>query len=310
MSKTREVFTSPVGRLVQGDCFEAQTKDQQGNPRVIKTGPNAGQPNPVFFIAVAFPKLVNGVANPEFAAFFALIDRVSRLEWPALFPDPNGGCVNPKFSAKWIDGDGLDDSGKSNATKEGFAGHWVVRFSSAYAPKVVVPGGNGTWEATTDKSRIKRGYFIRVAGSMTGNDNAQNPGIYINLDMIALDGIGPEIVSGPDATTAFGASKPIAAGPGAGMAMPSNPAAPVVAGSAPPVPGAPAAPLVPASPVVAPIAAAPSAPPAPTPPSAPIATISPSRTMTAAAAGQTYEAFIAAGWTDDQLVANGYMIVG
>jgi hypothetical protein len=31
--------------------------------------------------------------------------------------------------------------------------------------------------------------------------------------------------------------------------------------------------------------------------------------MTAAANGQTYEAFVAAGWTDDLLVSNGYMVI-
>jgi hypothetical protein len=201
MSKTRETFTTPVGRLVQGDCFEAQTKDQQGNLRVIKTGPNAGQPNPTFFIAVAYAK-----DNAEFNAFYALLDRVARAEWPALFPTPGGPCVNPKFAMKVVDGDGLDTNGKSNATKEGFAGHWIVRFASSYAPKVVRPAGNGTWETITDPAAIKRGYFVRIAGSVTGNDNAQNPGLYVNLDMIELAAYGPEIVSGPDAATAFGSA--------------------------------------------------------------------------------------------------------
>ena len=314
MSKTRETFTTPVGRLVQGDCFEAQTKDQQGNLRVVKTGPNAGQPNPTYYIGVAFPKMNPhnpAETNNEFNAFYALLDRVARTEWPALFPTPGGACVNPKFAMKVVDGDGLDTNGKAHSDKEGFAGHWVVRFASSYAPKVVRPAGNGTWETVTDKTAIKRGYFVRVAGSVTGNDNAQNPGLYVNLDMIELVGYGPEIVSGPDAATAFGAAAALPPGASATPILPAGlpgPGAgtPPVPGATPPVPGATPAPLV----APAPVAASPAPQAAPSPPSAPAATISPSRTMTAAANGQTYEAFIASGWTDDQLVSHGYMVIG
>lgn len=334
MSKTRESFTTPVGRLVQGDCFEAQTKDQQGNLRVVKTGPNAGQPAPVYFIGVAFAKLVpnpqTGVLeqNHEFNAFYALLDRVARTEWPALFPN-GGACVNPKFAMKLVDGDGVDQNGKSNADKEGHAGHWIIRFSSAYAPKTVRPAGGNVWETITDKTAIKRGYYVRVAGGVTGNDNAQNPGLYVNLDMVELAGYGPEIVSGPDAASAFGAPAALPPGATAAPTLPAglpSPGAPAAAG-APAVPGAPAAgapavpgytgymgvpgatPGAPAAPLggPAPNAASPSLPVAPTPPSAPGATISPSRAMTAAAGGLTYESFIAGGWTDEQLIANGYM---
>jgi hypothetical protein len=48
---------------------------------------------------------------------------------------------------------------------------------------------------------------------------------------------------------------------------------------------------------------------APPPPAAPLPPVSPvGHTMTAAAAGRTREQFLAAGWTDDQLIAQGYMI--
>lgn len=358
MGKTREVFTTPVGRLVQGDCFEAQTKDQQGNLRVVKQGPNAGQPNPTYFVGVAFPKAdPNNPAQPnaEFGAFYGLLERVARAEWPALFPNPNGPCVNPNFAFKVIDGDGLDRNGKSNATKEGFAGHWVVRFASAYAPKVVRPTAPGVWEQVTDKTAVKRGYYVRVAGSATGNDNTQNPGLYVNLDMIELVAYGQEIVSGPDAATAFG--QPVALPPGASAVPMGQPGMPV--GGLPAVPGAtpgnPAMglPAVPGGPGVAtpspaaalPATASPAAVPAytgymgvpgatpgapavpgnpavgvqavsslPHPgaagvPSVPVATPSPTRVMTAAANGQPYESFIAGGWTDDLLIAHGYMVV-
>lgn len=350
MGKTRETFTTPTGRLVQGDCFEPQTKDQQGNLRVVKQGPNAGQPNPVYFISVAFPKMdpQNPTQpNAEFGAFYGLLERVARAEWPALWPNPNGPCVNPKFAMKLVDGDGVDTNGKSNATKEGFAGHWIVRFASSYAPKVVRPTAPGVWETVTDKNMVKRGYFVRVAGSASGNDNTQNPGIYVNLDMIELVGYGPEIVSGPDAATAFGA--PAALPPGASATPLAQPGMPPVPGAAPAV-GMPAVPGVAmpspgtaspaiASPAVVPAMATPAATPSytgymgvpgatpgnpaagvpavssPVPPvpvgvpSVPVATPSPTRVMTAAAAGAPYENFIAAGWTDEMLVQNGFMVI-
>ena len=353
MTKTRETFTTPVGRLVMGDCFEAQTKDHTGAPRLVKSGPNIGQPNPQFYIGVAFPKMLpnptTGVleTNHEFNAFYALLDRVARAEWPNLFPTPGAPCVNPNFAFKVRDGDGVDrTTGKSLADREGWAGCWIVSFSSAYAPKVVQPVG-GAWQAITDKAAVKRGYFVRVAGSVTGNGSPQTPGLFVNLDMIELAGYGPEIVTGPDAASAFGSAP---AAPIPGMTATPQLGAGLPAAGAPPVPGvgAPAMPPVtpaavpgvgaPAMPPVAPAAvpgytgymgvpgATPGAPAAPLPgtvpnaaspalpavppsPSAPVAMPSPSRVMTAAAAGQAYESFVAAGWTDELLVANGYMIV-
>lgn len=327
MAKSR--FTSPVGRLVQGSLDEPQTKDAQGNPRVVKTGPNVGQPNPQYFIAVAFPK-----ADPqgEFAAFYGALVQQAAADFPNLFPQgPSGACVHPQFSYKVIDGDGLDTNGKSNAIKEGFAGHWVVRFASSYPPRCFHAGRYGAHEQIQEKGAIKRGYYVRVNGSIEGNGNAQRPGLYVNLDMVELSAYGPEITSGPDAETAFaggpaalpvGASAtPVGGAPAAPLAAPAAPAAvlpspaaalPAVASPAPAVPYAgymaPAAPLAPA-----PVAAAPSPQPAPAIPAAPSAPAAiPSPTsgpqLTAAANGATYEQLIAAGWNDATLRQHGLMI--
>lgn len=340
MTKTREAFTSPVGRLVQGDAFVPQTKDQQGNLRVVKSGPNIGQPNPQYFVAIAVPKIdPNNPSqwNPEYAAFYALLDKVARQEWPALFPN-GGACVNPMFAWKVKDGDGVDRNGKSNADKEGFPGHWVISFASSYAPKVVRPTSPGVWETLTDPQSLKRGYYVRIAGSITGNDSPQTPGLYTNLDMIELVGYGQEIVGGPDAATAFAAPATLPAGasaqPIAGATMPAGtpPGAPGGPGMMPPpggAPGAPgavdappaapggqytgymgvpgAAPGAPAAPLGAPTAGVPSSPGGV--PSAPPATNSPTRTMTALAGTNTYESFVGAGWTDQQLIEKGYMVV-
>jgi len=301
MSKTREAFTTPIGRLVQGDAFVPQTKDQSGAPRVFKSGEKVGQPNPQYFVAVAFPKVDPrnpAVANAEFGAFYALLDRVARAEWPALFPNPAGPCINPIFTMKVKDGDGVDRNGKPNSAKEGFAGHWIVSFASAYAPKVVRPKvlnpvNPDDWEVIPDQTHPhpKRGHYVRIAGSATGNDSPNTPGIYVNLDMIEWAGTGVEIVSGPDAASAFGGGT--AALPAGAGALPVYGASPTQAAFA--APGG--VPALPGGGPALPAAAAP--PPPPVVPAGP--------TMTAKAGTTTYADFVAQGWTDALLIEHGYM---
>ena len=123
MAKQR--FTTPVMRMVQGSVDEAQTKDQQGNPRVIKSGPNAGQPNPQYFLGGAVAK-----NDPAWPAFWELLCRQAFADFPNLFPHgidaiiqaggpqvwftqpPQGHAqpwvMHPLFSFKVADGDGLD----------------------------------------------------------------------------------------------------------------------------------------------------------------------------------------------------------
>jgi hypothetical protein len=42
MSTQKIDILTPVGRLVAGDVFKANTVDPQGRPLTIKSGPNAG----------------------------------------------------------------------------------------------------------------------------------------------------------------------------------------------------------------------------------------------------------------------------
>lgn len=357
MAKQR--FTTPVMRMVQGSVDEAQTKDQQGNLRVVKSGPNAGQPNPQYFLAGAIAK-----NDPAWPAFWELLVRQAFADFPNLFPHgvdaivqaggpqpwftqpPQGHAqpwiMHPLFSFKVADGDGLDQNGKSNASKEGFAGHWIIRCGSAYPPRCFHAGRYAANEQIQEKGAIKRGYFIRVNGTTEGNGNAQRPGLYVNLDMVELAAYGPEIVSGPDAADAFGSGP--AALPAGATAAPMTPAAPPAgAPAAPPPPAAPApaAPVPAAAPSPAAVSPAPASPPAPytgymggaapaapaaSPPvPAPIAATSPTAAPTSvppapppapvaagpvmlpAAQGATYEQMIAAGWTDETLRAHGMM---
>lgn len=223
-------FLTPVGRLVQGDPFEPQTKNMQGQPLVTMSG----QPTQRYFIAVAFRK-----DDANFGAFYQKLVEVARGSFPNLF-NAQGQCSHPRFSWKLMDGDGVDENGKSNATKEGFAGHWVVKFSSSFAPRCFHAGHYQPHEQIQDKNAIQRGYFVRVAGTIEGNDNAQKPGLYVNLSMVELAGVGPVITSGPDAAAVFGGAAPALPQGAQPLPMHAGQAAPFVPGGAPQMPGSPA----------------------------------------------------------------------
>lgn len=276
---------TPTGRLVQGDFFKPNTTDQQGNPLVIKSGPNKGQPRTDYFGALAFPK-----GQPATDAMIALMVQQAATSYAALFPrgpEPhnpagNWGCSLPKFSFKIMDGDGVDDNGKQNASKDGFAGHWVVKFSSGFAPQVWtraknLPDGHPTKALNadpetlvqllpTDAGLCKRGYYYRINGSFDGNGQqlpGGSPGLYTNYNLVELVAFGDEITSGPVAAEVF------AAPAGATAPVPApKPAATVQ----PPEPGFPAD-----------LAKTANWP-----------------------AGVTYQAMIANGWTPDTLVSGGY----
>lgn len=286
MAKTR--FTTPTMRMVQGDVDTPQDKDSKGQLRVIKTGPNAGQPNPQFFVAGAVVK-----SDPAWPGFWETLVRQAAADFPNLFPhgvdaliqaggpqawfkQPPQGHTHPwvmgDFSWKITDGDSsaiVDGQLVEYAKREGWAGCWVVKFGSSYPPRIFDAGRYAAHEQIQEKGFIKRGYYIRVSGSTEGNSNAQRPGLYLNLDMVERSAIFHEIVLGPDASAAFGAA-PVALPPGVTPTM-GAPAgnAPVPAAPAYAPPAAPAAP-VPAAPVAGatpyPAAASPApASPAPAP---------------------------------------------
>lgn len=309
-------YVSPEGRMVKGDAHKASDTDQNGAPRVIKTGANAGQPNPQIYIGVAFPKSPGLPVTPARQApnldaeiatgspvgqFLALIKQASVASFPHLFAN---GAQPMVFSYKVIDGDGWDDKGKLWSEREGYAGNWVVTASRNVG--IVGPVGVYVKDSSTNPPTLTQVYektprpgdYIQFSGDIESNDNTSNPGVYVNLAMICKTRDGAEIVmaaSGPSAAETFGG------------AMATTPAA---AAFAPP----PTAPQpVAAVPAPAPLAPAPSAPvppvatPAPTPPPAPSAPPVKQLKPEHVAAGLTYEQMIAQRWTDAQLVEHGYM---
>lgn len=328
-------ITSPVGRIVMGSLYDPSTTDAEGKPLVVKTGPNAGQPRVNYFFALAIAK----GAEPHWAhtPWGQQIWNVGNQAFP-------NAAQSPAFAWKIEDGDSQipNKKGRKPCDNEGWRGHWILKFSGGFAPKVYQQEGAGFVQAM-QKDFVKPGYFVEVAFSVEGNGSQSQPGVYLNHSMVCFRAYGQEIVFGPDVASAgFGqAALPTGASmtpplsaipmpqgqaPGA-YAPPALPGAP--AGyMPPPVPGMPAGvPVLPGVPMAAPVAAY-APPPAPipvtpnpafvqvpppaapmAPPPAPPAPIDPiRRQMTAAADGATYEAFIAAGWTDAQLVANGLLV--
>jgi len=311
----------PVGRMVQGNLYKPNTTDAENRPLVVKSGPNAGQPRVDYFFAVAIPKGAEGHwANTEWGQ---KIWNLAHAAWP------QGQAQRPDFAWKIVDGDSAvpNKRGVKPCDMVGHKGHWVLKFGGGYAPKIVNSNGSA---AIIEPDAVKPGYFVQVFGNVSSNQSTQTAGLYLNHRIVALAAYGEEITFGPDPTavgfggaalppgasaTPLGAMTPPATGnppppPGApsapgAIASPPVPGAPV---SAPPVPGAVAAPVATPPPNAGFVAGPPTtpAPPGavaapPPPPAAPV------RTMLPAAGATTYEAYIAAGWNDAQLIAHGYM---
>ena len=266
MSESVQLLT-PVGRLVRGSLYKAQTTDAEGNPLIVKTGANKGQPRVDYYFALAVPK--GSETHWNQTAWGRLIWDVGQRAFP------NGQAQRPDFAWKVTDGDSTvpNKRGKKPADGEGYKGHWVLGFSSGYAPKVFNRDGS---QAITEVDAVKPGYFVQVAGTVGGNDSLTQPGIYLNHSMVAFAAYGPEIVYGPDAASV---------GFGAAPLPPGASATPSAGLTAPPV--------------------APTPPPPP-PPHPAILNV-PVRQMLPAANGATYEQMIAAGWTDQTLVQHGMM---
>lgn len=231
-------YLTPKLRLVQGDCFTGNDKDGNGQPLRDQQGNLITK----WFIAAAGRK-----GDPLVEAFKAKLEAFARFIAPQFFSGPGGACTHPKFSYKIIDGDGMDDNGKPNSQKAGFAGHWVFKFDSTFAPRCYQAGKYAPAEQLSVQggvNPIPRGDYIRVAGSLDFNGQTNKPGIKVYFNMVEWVELGERIISGPDAATVFGggAVAPNAA-PGYGQVpAPAHMSAGVGAGMPPLPPGiAPAA---------------------------------------------------------------------
>lgn len=205
-------FLTPVGRIVAGDPFKANTKDAEGRPLVVKNGPNAGQPRVEYYIGVAIPKTDMG-----YNELYEIIYGAARAAFPNMF-DAAGACINPKFSFKLTDGDSTvpNTKGIAPCAREGYKGHWIVNLSNGFPPKCYTQNGD---TLITDPAMLKKGYYVRVYGDVKSNGSLQQPGVFLNFSMIELVGYGEEIHSGPDGAAVFG-GKPAGILPAGASATP------------------------------------------------------------------------------------------
>ncbi len=290
--------TTPAGRIVWGSLYDAQTKNYDGAPLVTKSGPNAGQPRVEYPFGLAIPK-TPGVVHWASEAWGADIWTVGH----AAFPQQ---AQRPDFAWKILDGDSQvpNKKGRKPCDQEGNPGHWIVRFSSGFAPNLYTLIGQREPVPLLEKNAIVPGYWVQVHFDVAGNDNPNNAGIYLNHKMVCLVAYGTPIVNGPDVASAgFGVA---ALPPGASLQPPANfvPPAPTAtpgAGQPPPPPSAPAAAPAPSVPVIPNAAVLGTGAAPPPPPDVP------ARVMLPAAGGTPYEEWIKSGWTDALLVQHGKM---
>lgn len=207
---------TPVGRIVQGNLAKPNTKDINGQPLVWKSGDSAGQPRVEYFIGLAIPK-----NDPGITALFDTMGAAAAAGFP-------GGQANTAgFAWKYFDGDSLDKNGTPFSARPGMAGCYIFKLSTSYAPKAYL-NQNGAW-VEVGLDQIKTGDYVAADISIDANGNLQNPGVYLNLNMIQWVGVGEAIVSGPNVEERFG---------NAAAAVPAGATAPTIHTGGAPTPGA------------------------------------------------------------------------
>ena len=280
----REDIVTPVGRLVQGSVYIPSTKDGEGKPLIYKTGEKAGQPRTNYYMAIAIPKGVE--TSWSTTVWGAKIVAVARK----AFTENQVGL--PSFAWKITDGDSTVPNGKGTvpAKCEGFAGCWILRFSGSQAPTLLKLNALGKTEPFLTENAIMPGMYVQIAGNVVDNESQQKPGVHLNHNMICYRAHGDLIFTGTDPDSVGFGEAPLPAGV---TVVPTTSA--FLPPLAQPAPAAALAPPPP-PPYVAILA--------PPPPPAPVAT--PARVMTQRAQA-TYEAYVNLGWTDLQLIQQGYM---
>lgn len=307
IQNSADQFLTGTGILVSGDPFRANTTGFQGVE--LKNGREE------YYCAVAFPK--DQPAATRFDELYALMQQeAAKHKYAASYQATQW----VGFHWKMEDGDA-----PQNVAKPGWKGCWVIKFKNGFQPQVfdvdqsAVPSPyNDT--IGPDGKKVQQlkgahtfpcGHYVRVLCSIKCNDSAPpQSGIYINFHMIQRVGYGTPIVSGPDYTSILNqapaaaltgmSTMPVG---GSAPAMGAQPGMPPAAGAMPGLPGAtPAAPATPGA-GLPPAAPAPAAAPA-VPPAAPVVEGPQSRMI---ATDYTYDQYIASGWTEEALVANGKM---
>ena len=191
-----EYGTSPVGRLIMGDPFNKQTKDQNGRELPLD--------KQRFFFGVAVAKDAPGVN-----------EMLGTLQKAAMAGYAHAGHVMAQiqmglsatgFSWKVQDGDEVvvnPQTGQQELRNKYGAGCWIFKFSTTLPIRPAKYQGNVPVDCTP--AEIKRGFFVQTAYSTSANGNMDHTaGIYLNPQTICLVGYGEEIVGGPSLDQQFG----------------------------------------------------------------------------------------------------------
>ena len=287
----------PVGRMIGGSMYKPQPKTDRKTklPVMARDGVT---PVVSYSFGLAIPK--QGEQHWSQTQWGAMIKQVGDTANPGI-------SQRPDYAWKIIDGDSTipNTKNKRPADQEGYKGNWVIWFSQGWAPKLV--NANGTIDLTEPDS-VMPGYFLEVLGSVAPNNSVDSPGVYLNPVCVALAGYGERIESSGinAAAVGFGAGRPVAgmsqtpvagmvAAPGVSHAVGVSHTVGVSHAPNPPA-GAVGQPA-PMNGPGAPVNTAFLAPPPPP---------KPAHVMTAAATG-TYDQYVAAGWSDAQMVQNGVL---
>ena len=195
-------FTTPVGRLVYGSPTRRNpVTDNHGKPVMQADGVT---PATELSFGVAIPK--QGEQFFQQTEWGAKIYEAVKSGWQ------RGEEQRPDFSWKVTDGDSNIPNKKGNipCQKEGYAGHWVINFSTRLNVKLydyIHSQGGEIFEDGT----IQTGHYIQVYATAEPNNknnpNVQTPGVYLNPVYVAHSAYGPVIqtTSGPDVgTVGFG----------------------------------------------------------------------------------------------------------
>lgn len=199
----------PVARIIQGDLYKPQTKDKSGNALTVKSGPNTGQPTQRYFFSVAVKKNP-GEQHWAQTPWGAEIYRKGQADWPTLVDRATGQMMARNFAWKIDDGDSqeFDESVPPQrlCDKPNFPGHWIVKLSSTFAPKIYTADGS---QPIVEPGYVKRGYWVEVLATVEGNGQQSKPGMYMNHYLVAYRSgtVTDEIRGGPDAAAVgFGKS--------------------------------------------------------------------------------------------------------
>jgi hypothetical protein len=306
-----ELTTAP-GRFVFGDLYDPETEDFDGNQMIIKSGADKGKPTQLFIIGLAIPKTQAHWGNEP--GWGQTIWATGHAEFPG-----DASLTHPwdsgAFSWKIYDGDSTVIPKKSKSKvkpcdREGWKGCWVLRLSSQFAPQIYNALDPNNPVPMPEAGAVRPGYVIQVVGTVKGNTGA-SPGVYLNHNAVGLRAYLPEIITrGVDVKGKFGGALPAGASalPAASAAIPTA-APPVSAAPVPPpaVPAAaPPASRLPTAVVPAPaVMGIPPVAPIPAPPASSVPTPPPA--MAPSHKGHPVSEYLTAGWTMEQLRADGYL---